>query len=263
LGFAAGALARAGSNASGASVATVALERGLFGGVVADSDLSAIYRFVAAEIEPEARSAARISIQLASDEPLPANGVQVPDDFESFFELTDEEIGAMNEGTVDRPSETRAELFDVGFPILPFRRSEYRIRFEVPGGVALEATAPVQRSVEEMMRRHREVALEFAPVFIQRSSATNFQDFFVRFNFDGDWNGFHNAENLEGGGPEIDLRPTSTMRCRKRRCTNTFITRTFTPSTQSLSRATKTTSRACRRGSKERCAGRDEPRTGS
>ena len=206
LGFAAGALARAGSNASGASVATVALERGLFGGVVTDSDLSAIYRFVAAGIEPEARSAAQISIQLTSDEPLPANGVQVPDDFDSIFELTDEEIGAINESTVDRPNQARPELFEIGFPILPFRRSEYRIRFEAPGGARLEATAPVQRSLEEMMRRHRDVGLEFAPVFVQRSSATNSEDFFVRFNFDGDWNGFNNAENLERGGTEIDLR---------------------------------------------------------
>ncbi len=161
---------------------------------------------MAAGIEPEARSAAKISIQLASDESLPANGVQVPDDFDSIFELTDEEIGAINESTVDRPTQARPELFEVGFPILPFRRSEYRIRFEVPGGAPLEATAPVQRSLEEMLRRHRDVALEFAPVFIQRSSASNFEDFFVRFNFDGDWNGFNNAENLERGGTEIDLR---------------------------------------------------------
>lgn len=56
------------------------------------------------------------------------------------------------------------------------------------------------------------VACRFAPVFVQKTSkrqgeGKEFEDFFVRLDFDGDANGFDNWENLARcPGPKCDLR---------------------------------------------------------
>jgi len=69
-----------------------------------------------------------------------------------------------------------------------------------------------------MRRRHQIVAQTFAPVIIQNSNAPftaegkengdAFRDFITRVDYDDDWFGYNNEENLEGAdqNASVDLR---------------------------------------------------------
>jgi hypothetical protein len=68
----------------------------------------------------------------------------------------------------------------------------------------LVGTHPTGIEPGELLRRQAQVARDFAPVFVQRlnperrdtKSGEAFEDYFLRFNYDGNWNGFDNDANL-------------------------------------------------------------------
>jgi hypothetical protein len=201
-------------------VRTATLDRGLFVFRGLESDLSRGYVAKLIGLGPEEARNARITVIRTKDEPevsaIPAR--IEPSTFSSPLRLSDAQIATTTFTPIDS---ARPQAGLVAYwPIVAGRHEIYEFKAEIPD-VSLPPLAPREvkpaRAETEILARQERVARAFAPIFIQRSnsrpdeearlSGEAFEDYFTRWDFDGNWYGYDNWENLAAADTRgFDLR---------------------------------------------------------
>lgn len=103
-------------------------------------------------------------------------------------------------------------VFDSFIYVAPEKPGTYKLEAETDGvraeqAVTVDAAAPTQKKVEEINfgpenrgdEKHRALAERYAPVFAQETWWTPKADYATRFDFDNDFIGDNNWDNLEKG----------------------------------------------------------------
>jgi hypothetical protein len=196
------------------------LDPGLVATPIADSDLSIGYNFHPEGISETDLNSSTITITPNHTVLALSNNVD-PQGFKSSLMLTPDQLKKMECYATARirqkdpdqcvpDGDLSSRDFKLYFPKVPGSRDEYIVKLNLPGSsqIVLDDKAQpdiiVQLSQDDIDRREDAAARQFAPVFIQEGAArTNthngqaFEDYFLRVDFDGDWNTWNNVSHLQ------------------------------------------------------------------
>ncbi|HEY6250629.1 MAG TPA: Ig-like domain-containing protein [Candidatus Angelobacter sp.] len=171
----------------------------------ADSDLSVGYQFRPEGVDVTKLGTATIQVTLDSSDDLKLDNSVQSQNFKSALALSAVQL---TELATYATSQIRTNHeFTLYFPKIAGKRNIYKVDLDVPGadiGPITPARVVVEFSQSDVEAREDAVARHFAPVFTQRGAKRGntqngeaFEDYFLRVNFDGDWNTWNNEAHLK------------------------------------------------------------------
>lgn len=181
-----------------------------------DSDLSVGYQFRPEGVDSSKLNSATINIILKSSDDLKLTSTVQQQNFKSPLALSAAQLKELAD-YAQAQIRTNHE-FTLYFPKVAGFRNVYEVELDIPGadiGPITPANVVVEVGQPDLLAREDAVARTFAPVFIQpvntdRKDTTTgevFEDYFLRMDFDGDFNLWNNSDHLNNAQlqPGYDL----------------------------------------------------------